>query len=190
MTDQIDYTSFTDEALIILLQQGDNRVFDEIYKRYGQKLFRYFFKMLWQDKERAEDFTQDLFLKLIKNKAIFDKDRNFNTWIFSIAHNMCKNEYRKQEVRLKFNKMKEDVHTINAHNPDLERFTLALHECTDALPPQKKELYFLRIVENYTIPQIAVIMDVPEGTVKSRIFNLLKEMREHLKQFEGLLSYP
>lgn len=190
MTGQKDYTYLTDEALIVLMQQGDNRVFDEIYKRYSQKIFRYFFKMLWQDKDRAEDFTQDLFVKLIKNKTGYDATRNFATWLFSIAHNMCKNEYRKQEVRVKFNKMKEATNTIQAHNPDLARFSTALQQCTDALQPQKKELYFLRIIENYTIPQIAAIMDLPEGTVKSRIFNLLKEMRENLKQFEGLLTYP
>lgn len=52
------------EMLLSLLQKGNTAAFDEIYIRYGQKMFGFFYKMLWKNKELAEDFTQDLFLSL------------------------------------------------------------------------------------------------------------------------------
>jgi RNA polymerase sigma factor (sigma-70 family) len=48
---------------------------------------------------KARDFTQDLFSKLIQKPDSFDENRSFKTWLYSIAHNMCKNEYAKMEVR-------------------------------------------------------------------------------------------
>ena len=54
--------------------------------------------MLWNDKEKAADFTQDLFLKVIEKVSSFNLDYCFKTWIFSIANNMCKNEYRKDHL--------------------------------------------------------------------------------------------
>lgn len=180
----------SDEELITLLQKGDATAFDELYRRYGQKMFGYFYKMLWRNKELAEDFTQDLFLKLIRKNETFNSSKSFSTWLYSIACNMCKNEYRKQETREKFRKMKVVHLTINNRNPDLINFKKALHNFTNALEEEKKELYILRFMENLTVPQIAEILNLPEGTVKSRIFYLLKELKDELKDYKGLLTYP
>lgn len=179
-----------DEELVSLLQKGHAAAFDEIYQRYGQKMFGFFYKMLWKNKELAEDFTQDLFLKLIRNVATFDTSKSFTTWLYSIANNMCKNEYRKQDTKVKFQKMKV-VHIIESGpNPDLANFKKALQSYIQTLNEEKKELYVLRFMENLTVPQIAAILELPEGTVKSRIFYLLKELKDELKEYKGLLTYP
>ncbi|MFT3980573.1 MAG: RNA polymerase sigma factor [Ferruginibacter sp.] len=184
------YRNYSDEELMPLLQAGNHTAFDELYGRYGQKMFSYFFRMLWKNKELAEDFTQDLFVKLIHHAAVFIEGRQLSTWLYSIAHNMCKNEYRKQEVRKTHAMQVGKEPSTTLQNPDLKKFREAVHQCTSELPEEKKTLYILRFQENLSVPDISNIMNIPEGTIKSRIFYLLKEMKEKLKDFETLPIYP
>jgi len=184
------YKNYSDEELLPLVSQGYAGAFDELYTRYGQKMFSYFYRMLWKNRELAEDFTQDIFLKLIKNAAGFKHANSFSTWIYSIANNMCKNEYRKQGVRVQHRQQQTHAESADAVNPDLRRFKEAVHNCTNELPEDKKALYILRFHENLSVPDISRILNIPEGTIKSRIFYLLKEMKEKLKPFETLSIYP
>jgi len=184
------YQHYSDEELMPLLKSGHRMAFDELYKRYGQKMFSYFFRMLWKNKELAEDFTQDLFIKLIKNVDIFIEGRQLSTWLYSIAHNMCKNEYRKQELRKTHMQQVHKEPLSVMLNPDLKKFKEAVYQCTNELPEEKKTLYILRFQENLSVPEISSIMNINEGTIKSRIFYLLKEMKEKLKDFETLTIYP
>ena len=172
---KVSYTAHTDEFLLPLIEAGNNIAFDEIYKRYSQKMFSYFFRMLWKNKELSEDCTQELFVKLVKNVGAFDPTKNFSTWLYSIANNMCKNEYRKKDTRLNHLSMVKDAITsTDAVNPDIKRFKMAVHSCTNDLAEDKRTLYILRFQENLSVPQISSILNIPEGTVKSRIFYLMK----------------
>ena len=93
------YQEMTDESLMIAVSKGDQRAFDEIYQRYSSPLLGFFIRMLWKDREKAEDFVHDIFAKIIRKPELFDPKRSFKTWVYSVANNMCKNEYKKQEVR-------------------------------------------------------------------------------------------
>jgi len=69
---------------------------------------------------------------------------------------------------------------------DLRRFREAVHACVDELNEEKRSLFILRFQEQMTVPDISRILELPEGTVKSRLFTLLKEMKDKLKQFQTL----
>lgn len=181
------YKEYTDEQLLGPVGEGSATAFAELYHRYAQKMFSYFFRMLWKNKELAEDQTQELFLKVIKHAKKFEADRSFSTWLYSMAHNMCKNEYRREEVRSKFRRMKNDTNLIQQEKQiDLRKFKEAVHTCMDELNEEKRSLFILRFQEQLTVPDISRILNIPEGTVKSRLFYLLKEMKEKLKQFQTL----
>ena len=184
------YRDYTDEALVPLVHKGSGSAFDELYSRYGQKMYSYFFRMLWKNRELAEDFTQDLFVKVIKHAEDFDADKNFSTWLYSIANNMCKNEYRKKEVRTHHLQAVKPARSVDAVNPDMRKFREAVHNCTNELTEEKKALYILRFQENLSVPDISKILNIAEGTIKSRIFYLMKEMKHKLKEFETLSVYP
>ncbi len=98
------HTSHTDEELLKLSAEGQKTAFEEIYNRYSGRIYNYFLRMNRNDSAKAQDLTQDLFLKIIQNQADFDLTRSFKTWIFSMANNMCKNIYRHQEVVKKADK--------------------------------------------------------------------------------------
>jgi RNA polymerase sigma-70 factor (ECF subfamily) len=184
------YQAESDEYLIERVAAGHAAAFDELYQRYGQKMFSYFFRLLWKNKELAEDATQELFVKIFKNAAGFETQRSFSTWIYSIASNICKNEYRQAEMKQSKLKLVRQPDAVPASNPDMKRFKEAVFSSVQELPEEKKLLYVLRFQENLSVPQISEIMNMPEGTIKSRLFYLMKEMKEKLHHFENLITYP
>jgi RNA polymerase sigma-70 factor (ECF subfamily) len=187
----LSYNDHTDEELLPLVAGKVAGAFDELYHRYGQKMFGYFFRMLWKDKEKAEDNVQELFLKVINHAKDFETGRSFSTWLYSIAHNMCKNEYRKQEVRMKHAKtITADTITPKEKHLDLQKFRVAVANCIGRLDEDKRSLFVLRFQEQLSVPQISSIMNIPEGTIKSRLFYLLKEMKNELQEFKTLHIYP
>lgn len=187
----LSYQDHTDEELLPLVTHQAAGAFDELYHRYGQKMFGYFYRMLWKDKERAEDNVQELFLKVIKHAKDFETGRSFSTWLYSIAHNMCKNEYRKQEVRMKHAKsVTEGSIAPREKNLDLQKFRVAVANCIGRLDEEKRSLFVLRFQEQLSVPQISSILNIPEGTIKSRLFYLLKEMKNELQEFKTLHIYP
>ena len=89
------YNHYTDQDLVKFISKGNEAAFDELYKRYAEQLYRFFYKMLYQDEELAADFCQTLFMKVFDKANSFNPTLKFSTWLYSIASNMCKNEYRR-----------------------------------------------------------------------------------------------
>lgn len=183
------YSTYTDEQLMDEVVKGNSRAFTEVYERYSKPMLNYFYKMLWQDKLKAEDFMQELFTKIVHKPHLFNSKLKFKTWIFSIANNMCKNEYRKQEVRKDSN---NDLHDNIAINDDSDNqikkvdeslFSDRLKEELKDLSNAHREVFILRFKQGLSLKEIAEVLDVSEGTVKSRVFYTLKKLSANLKEF-------
>jgi RNA polymerase sigma-70 factor, ECF subfamily len=177
----------SDEYLMQQTAIGNGQAFDTLYERYARKLFGFFYKMLWGNKVLAEDGVQEVFLKLIRYKGNYDASKNFSTWLYTIAYNTCKNEYRKYEMK---NKLviapATDTIPSGEQAVDFKKFAGAVKKELNELDEEKKTLFLLRFEEQLTVPEISHIMDIPEGTVKSRIFYLLKHMSEKLKTYQTI----
>ncbi len=185
------YNIETDELLASLIADGNVDAFNELYSRYSQKIFSYFFRMMWKNRELAEDFTQELFVKILRHAYRFNNNQKFSTWLYSIAHNMCKNEYRKVSSRMKHKPtISEPTVAGTEKQTDLQRFKIALGEKLRQLPDEKRHIFILRFEEQLSVPDISQIMNLPEGTIKSRIFYLLKDLKEELIAFKSLHIYP
>lgn len=188
------YTSQSDEELLTAMSKGDKLAFDEIYKRYAGQLRGYFMNMLWRDREKAEDFVHDLFAKLIRNPDYFDVSRSFKTWVFSVASNMCKNEYKKQEVRKNTSTGIDEYRTISATSNVMNevqdsQFKAAFEESIEKLEQKHREVFTLRHFDGLSMKEIAEIMGINEGTVKSRLFYATKQLSDQLKAFNPALNY-
>lgn len=177
--------SKTDEALMQLITQKNQAAFTELYRRYADKVFRYFYRMLWQNKDKANDFTQDLFMKIIEKPHYFDTSRKFSTWIYTIAGNMCKNEYRRHG-RYQFTNEMPELATMNLFNDNMDNalFIKCLEKAVAELDDIPRQCFILRYQEELSIKQISEILDCPEGTVKSRIFYTLKKLAKKLAVFQ------
>lgn len=175
-----------------LLAQGDRNAFGEIYDRYSKPLMIYFTRMLWKDKEKAKDFMHDIFTKIVDRPQLYNPDRPFKTWVYSVANNMCKNEYRKQEVRnntvLGVNENMGNTETEKNRHMDAEEFNKALYRELDKLEEIQKTTFLMRYKMDLSIREIAEITNSNEGTVKSRLFYTLKKLSEKLKVFDPKLT--
>lgn len=188
------YKAFTDEELMQMIAKGDSMAFEEIYDRYSKPMVNYFCRMLWKDREKAQDFMHDLFTKIVQRPDLYDSSRNFKTWLYSIANNMCKNEYRKQEVRKNTVKMTHENIKVFDESPekskvmDAEVFNEMLYKELDELEEVQRSTFLMRFKMDLSIKEIAEIHQCSEGTVKSRIFYTLKKLSEKLKMFDPNLS--
>jgi len=179
-----------DEELVRLVQQGNERALTELYSRYSKKLVRYFHRMLWKDEPKAQDFLHDLFVKLIEAPDRMDVNRPFSTWIYSVAHNMCKNEYRKQNFRNGVNGKWVNGQGVEFMQNviDHQAFQVQLENFLSQADENDKGLFIMRYELELTVAQIATILEIPEGTVKSRLFYLKKKLADMLKVFNPAMN--
>jgi RNA polymerase sigma-70 factor (ECF subfamily) len=186
------FDSLSDEDLMVQLSLGEKRAFDEIYHRYSGVLFGYFNKMLWQDKEKAQDMVHDLFAKLIVNPTAFDANRSFKTWLFTIACNMCKNEFKKIEVRKNVSNSLDQHYSLKSDDNVLNTvqdkfFKVAFDESMECLDDKHREVLSLRHLQGLSMKEIAEVLLINEGTVKSRLFYATKQLAEKLKDYQSIL---
>lgn len=190
------YKKYSDEELLPLIAKGEEGAFNEFYNRYGSRMHYYFFRMLYQDEERASDFTQDLMVKIIDHAERFDPLRKCSTWVYTIASNMCKNEYRRVErlgarrnlVPLDQLNFKEQISnkTTDHYLPDSldqELFKKYLEIAVSELEWAHQQCFILRYQEELPVKEISEILNCPEGTVKSRLHYALKKLAIKLKMF-------
>lgn len=183
------YSSFSDEKLMLTLSKGDKRAFDELYKRYSKPLKGYFMRMLWKNESKSEDFVHDLFVKIIHNPESFDANRSFKTWLYSVACNMCKNEYKKQEVRKGTSTGIDQFFSISDKGVDvlnevqMSHFGTQFEKSMDELKSEHQEVFSLRHIDGLSIKEMAEVLEINEGTVKSRLFYATKQLADKLKEF-------
>ncbi len=184
-----NYEAKTDEELMSLLVKNEQPAFDELYKRYSKPLLNFFFRMLNGEREKAEDFLHDLFLKIIEKPENFDHSRRFNTWFYTLATNMVRNEYRNLQVRNEHRQFlgdRQDEEAVESNELaiDKKQFELRLLVEIDKLDAETKTLFNLRFVEEMSVKEIAGMMECPEGTVKSRLHYLTKQLAKRLSIFK------
>ena len=181
------YKDLTDEDLFVKMTKGEKRAFDELYERYSGRLYSFFLAKLWQNKEKAEDFVHDLFLKLIQKPEIFDVNRSFKTWVFTVAYNMCKNEYRRKEKK---KEILEEHQKSNDYREDnvLDKvegvfFKESLEKQLNKITKEHREVFVLKTIQGLKNREIAEILGISLGTVKSRAFYGLKQILEQMKEY-------
>ncbi|MCG6188570.1 RNA polymerase sigma factor [Maribellus maritimus] len=180
---------FTDEALMKFIGAGDRAAFDELYNRYHNRLFYYFYRMLGNCEETANDFLQDIFLKIIDKPQLFNPDYSFKKWIFSVAHNMCKNEYRKRENHKTILQdiIPENIKDeINPDREDKSRWIEIAFREMEGLSEKSREILVLKYRENFSLDEISEILSLPKGTVKSRLFYARNELTKLVKYIQNM----
>lgn len=175
----------TDEELMRMLQRGQQRAFDELYHRYSQVMFAFFWRKLNENQALAEDFTQQLFLKLVEKVQMFDPTRSLRTWLYTLAGNMVKNEYRRRSRHRPemLDQLPEPIlntQHILAHL-DQQFWQTQLQHALAQLDPKHRRCFELRYLEELSIKEISVLVQCPEGTVKSRLFYAIKKLAGYLK---------
>lgn len=174
------------------IRQGNTAAFDELYHRYSKRMLLYFYRMLGGDTEKSQDFLQDLFLKILEKNSLFRNEALFSTWIFTVAHNMCKNEYRRLSVRkiIDYQAEPDGVFSKNGNDfSDVEQkiddeiFKQFILKELGHLDENQCSTFILRFQENLSIKEISQVLDCSEGTTKSRLFYVTQKLSKKLKHF-------
>jgi RNA polymerase sigma-70 factor (ECF subfamily) len=168
-------THATDE-LIERCLKGDQSAWEAIVRLYRRKVFNVAYKFVGRH-DQAEDLTQDVFLKLYKSLDTFDRRANFQTWLISVSRNLCIDHYR--SVRKERETVNRDVDPSDlapaSPGPradtqlELRDRVQLLRRALDELAPTLRTAVMMRDIQEMTYQEIAARLDLPEGTVKSRI---------------------
>src|ERR1035437_5277189 len=180
----------TDEQLVKDYLDGDKDVFNEIVNRYLKLVYKFVYRLIGNEKE-AEDISQVIFLKTWKNIRKFDTEKTFKTWIFSIAKNTSIDYLRKRKdipMSLFDNEQGGNVieDNLTSEEPDAsEIFSLAqdknqVQAIMNKLSIIQKEVIILKYVNEMSLSEIAVILDIPVDTAKSHHRRALIKMRSLL----------
>ena len=165
--------------------------FTLIYNKHKKKLFNYVLKMI-NDQMLTEDIVQNVFLKLYEKIGTIRNRNSITYWLFTTARNEIYTIFRNKKVRVdQYNVQDTDDLEINS-NDDLEK-TFELNEMKeiilkelDTLPEEQREVYYLKEYGEMSYKEIAGIMEIDEGLVKSRLFKtrqkLIKRLSKKVKE--------
>lgn len=166
--------------------KGERRAFELLYDRYFDKLV-WFARGYVQDLHHSEDLVQDVFVRLIEKPEQFDRSKRFSTWIYVVTANRCKQALRDEKNRLRILLEKvepqKDKSIEIKDGSDLRTLRERIQQIHAGLSEKEKNIYILRFEQELNIKDIAEIMEIPEGSVKSGIYYLLKKLAIQLKDF-------
>jgi RNA polymerase sigma-70 factor, ECF subfamily len=177
------------DELIERCLRGDQLAWEAIVRQHWRKVFNVAYKFVGKHDE-AEDLTQDIFLKIFKSLNTFDRRANFQTWLISVSRNLCIDHYR--SVRKERETIDRDVdpgdltptsHEISPYAALEQRDRVVLlREALTTLPETLRTAVVLRDIQELSYQEIADQLQLPEGTVKSRINRGRTELARQIRR--------
>lgn len=176
----LQLNQMSDEDLMSAFQAGTSEAFDVLVQRYKDPLSSYIYRFLGDMKE-CEDLLQETFLRVFRNRYSYRRIAKFSTWLYTIAGNLARSEYRKRKRRR--------IQSIQSVNREDEEYELEIPDdsflpdsytegliqerfiqnALTKIPEEFREVVVLRDIQQLSYEEIAEITGLPMGTVKSRI---------------------
>jgi RNA polymerase sigma-70 factor, ECF subfamily len=179
-------------------QDGDARAFTVLVERHRRRILFYVLRYT-REPTKAEDITQETFIRVVRFADTYVNGARFTTWLYTIARNLCTDFSR----RGKFRDMPSLDAPIDRHSKDgpskidfvagagpaidnqamSSQLTEQMRVAIYALPDEQREIFLLREVADLQFNEIAEIVGIAEGTVKSRLRYALEKLRETLAEY-------
>ena len=183
-----------DAELMELVRTGDFRAFDELYNRYAERIRKFLFSLTW-DQDLADDYLQEVFLRLYRARDRYSPSGKFSTYIYQIAKNYYLNQRRRNrrchEVSMSHvdrngRRPFENIRANTRVEPEVhlmeEYRRWRIRQAIRALPQGQQLVFVMSHFENMKYEEIARVLKVPVGTVKSRMFSAVRKLRKTLKE--------
>ncbi|MFQ6007447.1 MAG: sigma-70 family RNA polymerase sigma factor [Candidatus Zixiibacteriota bacterium] len=171
-----------DYTLIRAVQNGDMVAFNELVDRYKNRLMNVIGRML-SSQDEAEDIVQETFVRVYQHRQSFNFQHCFSTWIYTIALNLARNELRKRK-KFKFfeiSEMKGRETELAVEMKLPNRLPQALDAAIKDLPEKYRSAFILRDIQELPYDEVAKILSIPLGTVKSRVNRARMILRDKLQ---------
>ena len=172
------------DDLIAKLKEGDEAAFKEVMAMYKKPIFHYL-SLLMGDRQLAEELTQDTFVKVFFKAGTLKCDTlpAAKAWIYTIATNLARSEFRKKRIRRVFS-LSELGEGQASYRPDVEGKLLA--EQLLAMVPEKWRVpLVMKEMDNFSFEEISRVLNMPIGTVKSMVFRGKDHLRKQFLDSEG-----
>jgi RNA polymerase sigma-70 factor (ECF subfamily) len=182
-----------DRILVDRFRQGDQSAFEQMVSRYWGRIYAMVHQLL-RNPEDAEEVTQDTFIRAHRGLVNFRGESAFSTWLYQIATNLARNRYwywwrRRRDQTVSFDQpiggdneaTLAEVIPAELETPEdatvTQEFVNRIAECMGKLSPKHREILVLRNVKNLSYEEIAEILQISVGTVKSRIARARESLR-------------
>jgi RNA polymerase sigma-70 factor (ECF subfamily) len=190
-----------DEALMARFQSGDRAAFALLVRRHQRPLYNFALRHL-ASSSAAEEVVQEAFMRVFQSASDFRQTSRFTAWLYTIARNLCIDALRKKAQRQ--HRSLDEPASPNDGDPqgpslaertadraaNVERSALSLEmrarllSAVSELPDDQREVFLLREISDLPFKEIALIVDAPENTVKSRMRYALERLQAALSEFE------
>ncbi len=195
---KLDLAELSDEDVMERCAMGSEAAFRALVQRYRTRIMNLVCRFI-NDRDRAEEISQEVFLRVFRNRERYRKSGKFSTWIFTIAVNLTKNEIRsrvRHRGTFSLDAMEEESGGQGVSFPDAKplpdedlnaneigrKVAEALHK----IPARYREAVVLRDVEGLSYEEVGQILRIPGGTVRSRINRARLMLKERLKPYLSL----
>ncbi len=177
-----------ENELIMKSQKGDIESFEILIENYQKYAFNIAYQMM-KNYDDASDITQEAFIKVFKYIKNFKMDATFSTWLYRIVINTCKDEFKKRkkietisiDEEDSYKEVKDDSKTPDEILESME-IRSKIDKAINSLSPNYKEIIVLRDVNELSYKEISETLDVPIGTIKSRISRARIELRNLIRK--------
>ena len=193
--------SLSDEDLMAEAAEGSERAFSELVGRYRSRVLNLVSRLL-NDREASDDISQEVFVRVYLHRKNYRRGAKFSTWLFTIAANLAKNEIRRRKRRRNWSsldELQEQLHdsSLQLMDPkgnreaevDSAQIQGIVGEAITTMPERYRLALVLRDVEGLAYEEIAQVLGIPGGTVRSRINRarlMLKKKLEPMLRREEL----
>ena len=167
-----------DELLVLKSQQGSKDSFGELVERWQKRLWHYALQMTGSE-SAAWDVVQETWVAVIKGLSKLQDATLFSCWTFSILNKKCVDWVRRQQLQSQLNtRLATQIQNHTDKEQDSIEKSESLKAAIEKLPTGQRALLSLRYQQDFSINEIAEILAIPEGTVKSRLHRTLDELRQ------------
>ena len=175
-----------DEMLVAQFQAGRQDAFDELMKRYKQRIYAYLLRSV-KNYEDAEELTIEVFFKVYRALGNWQPQAKFSTWLYRIAHNLAIDFHRAKSRRQTYSLDDEELSLDEPIASDLgsdpawqveenDRHRV-IRAAIDQLSPKQKDVFMLNRYEGLQIKEITEVLDMAEGTVKIHLHRAMKKLK-------------
>ena len=176
--------TLTDQELAVLIKKGDIRAFDKIYEKYSKRLYLFVFGII-KSKKDAEDIIQEVFIKIWDRRERINEHLSFQSFLFTIAHNITISLIRKKIQDTNFTSYIKSIQKsaeLSSASGQLEYTELKqqLENTINSLPERQKQVYSLCKDEELSYKEIAIKLGISVNTVENHMGKALKFVRENM----------